>query len=180
MTRLFAVIENEDVGFSHPAAFYAPTGANRLVAGVPKSDPKVLAQLTESMPGPFSLLYVLHTPRSEGLPGRYQSPELDLVGVQRFLNEFRALLMSDGRYDLWVHCVSSGGTLVWDRHDLIYAYGDLIQYRGVLDREGYVPGELNIPSPHSHHYKAENDPEAARLLSIFPWVRTDLRKEDEQ
>lgn len=73
-----------------------------------------------------------------------------------------------------------GATLVWDRHDLLYAYGDLEAYLACLQKMGFVEGDVVIPSPHEHHYQMEFDAQAAEVLRSFEWTRTPLRLEDEQ
>ncbi len=180
MTKLYALIENEDVGFSQPANYEVLKRGDCIVAGVPESDPAVLLAFVKELPGPFSLLYVLHTPRGEGKPGRYQSPELTHDDVEAFLLEFRELLMTDGRYDLWVRCFESESTLVWDRHDFLYAYGNVLNFRVILSQLKYTVGRLWIPSPHSHHYLPENDDQAKCVLQKFSWVRSELHERDKQ
>jgi hypothetical protein len=65
--------------------------------------------------------------------------------------EFAEFLTEDGRHDLWLHSPRTDATLVWDRHDLIYAYGPLEQFRAVpkesLLREGQVDGpQIRTPT----------------------------------
>ena len=183
MNRLGIILEEKEVPFLHSRAYKVATtssGEVRLVTGVPGSDPEVLGKLVVSLPGPFLLLYVLHTPRGEGLPGRYQSEEMEIQEVAAFLAEYREFLMSDCRYDLWVRCIGSQSTLVWDRHDFIYGYGEIGSYVEALNRLGFSEGEVETVGTHVHHYRAENDLAAGVLLKSQNWVRTDLRPSDEQ
>jgi hypothetical protein len=136
--------------------------------------------LAEVMTEPFSVLYVLHTPRGEGEPGRYQSEEISRTQLGRFLVRFERFLAGDARHDIWVRSVSSGDLVVWTRHNDIYAYGDLRQFMQRLQELGFNdqrPPKLGV---HMHHYRQELDSEAAELLSVFDWYRTPLRAEDEQ
>jgi len=51
-------------------------GAERLFGCIPSGDPSVFSKVVQSLAPPYSLLYVLHTPRGEAEAGRYQSEEL--------------------------------------------------------------------------------------------------------
>jgi hypothetical protein len=103
------------VAYSHPATFELD---GRILAGVPDSDPRVLASLMGVLQEPLRLLYVLHTPRGEAAAGRYESPDLSMEEARDFMSRFAEFMSSDGRFDLWVHSMTDNATLVWDRHDL--------------------------------------------------------------
>lgn len=126
------------------------------------------------------MLYVLHTPRGEGRPGRYQSPQLTLNEVAEFLEEFGDFLGRDARCDFWLHCFGSDATLVWERHNLLYAYGPLTTFEATLKDHGFSIGAPTVPSPHAHHYHPAHDAIAGRLLARWPWQWSALRPEDEQ
>jgi hypothetical protein len=168
---------------SHAAIFTietTTTGTPRLLAGFPDGKSSVLSRLVECLAPPFYILYVLHTPRGEGDPGRYQSPLLDLNDVQSFISRFSAFFTGDARFDLWVHSPASGGTIVWDRHNLIYGYGPTERYCDALESIGFAEGAPTVPVPHAHNYRPEFDDDAKALLSIFSWQFSELRPEDEQ
>jgi hypothetical protein len=152
----------------------------RLVAGVPDGDSSVLLKLAECLAPPFFVLYVLHTPRGEGEAGRYQSPELDLAPLKALISRFSAFLAADARFDLWIHSPQSNGTLVWDRHNLIYGYGPTKAFSEALSALGFSEGMPIVPGPHRHHYREEFDDEASALLSEFRWQYSPLRPEDQQ
>ena len=155
-------------------------GGERLVAGVPSGDSAIFASLVTTVQPPYFLLYILHTPRGEGEPGRYQSPEIGLDDFQRFLQGFSAFLAGDSRFDLWAHSSTDEATIVWDRHNLLYAYGPLDKFEGALRNAGFEDGEPTLAFAHRHYYRAEFDKQAAELLAAFDWHRTPLRPEDEQ
>jgi hypothetical protein len=156
------------------------SGPARLLAGNPKGDSQILSDLAGCMAGPYLMLYVLHTPRGEGQPGRYQSPELSQGELNGFLSDFSTFLAGDARYDLWVHSPSTGGTIVWDRHNLLYGYGPLESFVERLTKLGFIPGTPGIPSPHTHYYRQELDSEAKRFLAALQWTYSPLHPEDEQ
>ncbi len=155
-------------------------GAGPLVAGVPGGDAQVFERLVASLEAPYFLLYVLHTPRGEGKHGRYQSPELSLAEVRTFLEQFRPFLAADGRFDLWAHSPAEQATVVWDRHDQLFAYGPLERFASELRALGFRPGTVAVPDPHQHHYRPECDALAKELLGAYTWHVTPLRPEDKQ
>ena len=125
MHRLGKDIDGESVAHSHLARFeLIATGSTpRILGAVPNSDPSVLGALADCMAAPFHLLYVLHTSRGEGELGRYQSPEISRQQLDDFLIKFAPFLSQDGRFDLWLYSPAAAATVVWDRHDQLFAYG---------------------------------------------------------
>lgn len=159
----------------------AAAGTSRLVVGVPHGNAEIVKSLVSSLEPPYFLLYVLHTPRGEGKPGRYQSPGLSREQLYEFISEFGPFLSGDARFDLWARSPSENATVVWDRHNLLFAYGPLDRYTAVLHSLGFVQGTApKVPEPHAHHYRHELDEDARKLLSVFEWSWSPLRPEDEQ
>lgn len=140
----------------------------------------MLLKLIECLTPPFFVLYVLHTPRGEGDPGRYQSPQLELGDLRAFISRFASFFAGDARFDLWVHSPSAKGTIVWDRHNLIYGYGPVGCFGRALGSIGFSEGKPSVPGPHMHHYRKELDPDGTAILSAFLWQHSPLRPEDEQ
>lgn len=152
----------------------------RLVAGVPGGDVSVMLKLIECLTPPFLVLYVLHTPRGEGDPGRYQSPPIEPGELQTFISRFSSYFAGDARFDIWIHSSTAKGTLIWDRHNLIYGYGPIERFNRSLSGIGFSEGKPNVPEPHMHHYRQELDAEATAMLSAFSWQYSPLHPEDEQ
>lgn len=168
---------------SHRRVFHLPEAVDaspRIIAGVPDSDPEVMLRLARTLEGPLILLYVLHTSRGEAETGRYQSPDLDRAELEGFFDEFWQFLSTDARFDLWVHAPDASATLVWDRHDLLHAYGPLDRFAAELEALGFEPGQPEVPAHHAHHYHAEQDALAKRLIARFDWRCSPLRPEDVQ
>jgi hypothetical protein len=183
MYRLGHIVEEQGVEHSHPPVFRLPAvGAKnqRILAGVPGSDPDIFLRLAACLKEPLFLLYVLHTCRGEADLGRYQSPELTFQDIRSFIDEFKPFLIADGRFDLWVYSQEQNATVVWDRHNLIHAYGPLDCYASQLRVLGFTTGIPTIPSPHTHHYRPELDGLAQQLIARFSWAYSPLRPEDEQ
>jgi hypothetical protein len=127
------------------------------------------------------LLFVLHTPRGVGEPGRYESPLLEASEVRTFLARFGPYLAGDGRHELWAYSPSQGAQVVWDRHDRLFGYGPVDDFATTLRALGYSTGEEPaIPVPHEHHYHAAFDADAAALLAWCDWHRKPLQPVDEQ
>jgi len=179
LQKLHHIVEDESLPYSHPAV-YRLTAGQRIVAGVPGGDAEVFITLIDRLDGPFHLLYVLHTPRGEAEPGRYQSPRIDKPDTVRWLRRFADYLRADSRFDLWAHSPDNDATLVWDRHDRLFAYGPLERFEASLRGRGFVEGDAIIPSPHEHHYRRVCDAEALALLASQDWSWSPLRPEDEQ
>jgi len=182
MHKLSHLVAGNWVPHSHGALYLvAPAGeGERIVAGVPGGDPTPFTQLVSGLEPPYFLLYVLHTPRGEGEAGRYQSPPVTLPQFQDFMRRFGGYLSSDARFDLWAHSPAEQATVVWDRHNQLFAYGPLARYAAALDVLGFAPGDASISFAHQHHFRPEFDADASALLASFDWVHSALQPEDEQ
>jgi hypothetical protein len=156
------------------------SGKDRLTIALPRDATGAFRELAELMHEPFFVLYILHTPRGEGEPGRYQSEEITSAQLSVFLDQYERFFACDARHDLWVKSLNSEDLVVWDRHNDIFAYGDIERFAQRLGKLGFVQETLPPLGDHQHHYRPEFDAEAAAVLNAFDWYRTPLRPEDEQ
>jgi hypothetical protein len=177
--KMHHFIDDTSVAHSHPAVYRMETG-RRLVAGIPGGDADILKTLIVQIEGPFFLLFVLHTPRGEADAGRYQSPPIDTAVLSQWINRFSDFLRADARFDLWVHSAAENATLVWDRHNLLFAYGPIDRFEMSLLELGFVEGDAVVPTPHEHHYRPKCDEDSKALLASFDWSWSPLKPEDEQ
>jgi hypothetical protein len=152
----------------------------RVTGGVPGGDAWVFETLVTCLSEPFFVLYILHTPRGEANPGRYQSPELTLNDFRAFMGKYREFLASDARFDIWAHSPHDHATVVWDRHNKFFAYGPLQHFVSQLRALGFDEGGIKPLGAHQHHYRAELDSLAMLLISEYQWSYSPLRPEDEQ
>lgn len=182
MRKLSYATEEGWLPYSHRPIFSvsSPHGRERLLAGMPGDDPTPFVRLVECLEPPYQLLYVLHTPRGEGRAGRYQSGEVGPEQFNRFVARFASFLTGDARFDLWAHSAADEATVVWDRHDQLFAYGPMERYASVLRALGFSDGDASVSFAHQHHYRQEFDADAAALLNHFSWIHSLLHEADEQ
>lgn len=185
MSKLSYCLGGEWIEHSYAPAFsVAETagGRDRLTAGVPPDGTIAFERLILALRAPYMLLYVLHTPRGEADAGRYQSPELSAVQLREFLQRFGPFLLADARFDLWAYSPAERATVVWDRHNQLFAYGPLTRFAEELSSLGFAEREWPsvVSVPHQHHYRSEYDGDARALLSWCEWTYSPLRPEDEQ
>ena len=151
----------------------------RLCVGASSDGTTLLRELTLTLTEPFLLLYVLVVPRGQSDAGRYQSAELSRSELDAFIEQFGTFWDSDGRHNIWIRS-SDGGLLVYDRHNLIFAYGPLQRFESRLHELGYVStGSLSLDFIHQHSYHQEFDDLERELTRRFAENRSDLRAGDE-
>jgi hypothetical protein len=142
---------------------------------------RMLLKLSECLMPPFYCLYVLVVGRTESEPGRYQSPVLasreELVD---FLLDYQSLFESDGRHHLWISVPDGYATLVYDKHNLIYAYGAKDEFIEMLQAMDYIQEDFEIPFPHGHNYLSESDARVEDLLHYWEWQHFPLQETDEE
>jgi len=156
-------------------------GRSRLTIGFDTAQDACVAALAAQLSGPFQLLYVLHTTRTGARLGRYESPELTADFVQEVVRRFGRFLAQDARHDFWIRSHDDDGTLVLDRHNIIYAYGPVGRFETALLNIGaHRAGLPRIPDPHVHYYHEEWDATEHEILTTLDWVRTPLRDVDVQ
>ena len=179
-------VDGAERRYTAPAVFQTQvmaSGRQRILLAVPLAMPSLFNDLVALLPPPLYVMYVLHTPRGEGEPGRYQSTELPADEVHSFLARFGAYFAADARHDIWVYSPTAKRTIIWDRHNELFAEGEpLGDIVATLNALGFGGGAVDrIASyDHIHHYRSEFDEDAAEVLRAFDWHRTPLRPEDEQ
>jgi hypothetical protein len=154
---------------------------NRFIIGPNRGHIDLMLSLAKTWDGSFFILYILLTPDSERRkPGRYQCPyPLSEKDLRIFCDKFRGFLEGDGRHHFWIASIENRGMLIYDQHDIIYAYGNLEMYKSILLQADYTERPVNIPSPHTHHFWPENHEQGEALLEYFEWVYSPLHPYDE-
>jgi len=157
------------------------TGPERLVIAPSNEQIQLMIELSRIMAEPFWLLYVLTVPREQNEAGRYQSASpASRKDAESFLSRFKEFFEADGRHNVWLKSTSDFDLLIYDKHNIIYAYGQLDSFEDLLSRRGMKRVEdLRFPSPHIHNYAPEFDAEQSALLSYGEWKHSPLRDSDE-
>jgi len=141
---------------------------------------RLLLEFARYLSGPFAVLYLLPEPHGAHRPGRYQSPfPLGRRKVVEFCERFESFLGRDGRHAVWIMTGDCAERLIYDRHEMIFAYGPLEEFERTLAVAGYTPAKIKIPLLRNHHGQADLDPELDRLLDWWPWIRCPLWPGDE-
>ena len=156
------------------------SGQRRLRIAVSDGGSQILRALSRSLKEPFFLLYVLVIFRGGGERGRYQSHELSHDEREAMFARFSEFWDSDGRNSVWLRSQTDDATLVYDRHNLIYAYGALDRFELILETLGYAATPtVPLTFEHQHCYYAEFDHLEQELTTTFADGRTDLHPGDE-
>jgi hypothetical protein len=136
--------------------------------------------LSRGFTEPFFFLYVLVIYRGGGETGRYQSDELSREELDNLFARYGEFWDRDGRHSIWLRSQQDDGTLVYDRHNLIYAYGPIERFKLVLESVGYTKTpEVSLGFEHKHCYYPEFDVFEQELTTKFADRKTDLQQGDE-
>ena len=162
--------------------FRQPTSSGeRLVIGPSSEHIEVMLAVARTWAAQqFYVLYVLLVSRNGAEPGRYQSPLIEsFEDLQVFFYTHESFLESDARHHIWIGSPSNDVLLVYDQHNVIFAYGDLDGCERILASRGFKQDKFWFPSPHAHSYEPTNDRQEEALLRYFPWHHSPLQKGDE-
>lgn len=153
---------------------------SRLIIAPDGNHIEIIKRLTEKMPAPFGILYLLLVPRGgESKEGRYQCPNpVSNREVRLFLDEFKDYFEQDGRHTIWIQCLTSNELVVYDKHNVIYAYGNIESYKTEMKFLKLEKGSIHIPVPHAHHYHPEFDKDEQKIISYWNWKRFPLQESD--
>jgi hypothetical protein len=179
----FGVIENgteREHAYGNVWEIESTTGPKRMVIAPSSGHIELLQSLAAGWNDGYFLLYVLLVSCRGNRPGRYQSPgPLTAADVRAFCGEYGAYLETDGRHHFWIGSPTDQGTLVYDQHNVIFAYGDLASYERIATGRGLVQGHVRFPAPHTHQYNEGNDEREDAILSHWEWRWCALQDNDE-
>jgi hypothetical protein len=180
--KLGTLREGEDVAWN-----YSPSYARQVVGGVerlviaPGTAPvELLRELLPLLPEPIWVLYVLITPRCDAPAGRYQSATPHTrAEVLALLDRFGEFFAADGRHNLWL-AAPPAGQLVFDRHEVIYAYGPIAEFVARMKEKDFAEVEMiRVPVPHSHHFHEVLDADEKAVLAHWEWIPSELQETDD-
>ena len=175
-------IENLVDPYHHPNTWTREqTGrVERLIIAPSSHHIDLMMRLLDCMQGPFGILYVLTVSRRDHDQGRYQSKQpFEKPILLSFLEEFREYFEQDGRHHLWAFGIGDKSQIVYDKHNIIFAYGPLDDFEHVLGQEGLTRDNFDYPAPHVHLYHEEFDDAEDRILSEFEWKLFPLQEQDD-
>jgi hypothetical protein len=153
---------------------------SRLAIGAKDKQIPLMLEIIKSWHGPFGVLYVLVTSRLGHELGRYQIPEpCSFDDLELFAYTFQEYFEQDGRHHLWFTDMPSRSQLVYDNHDIIYAYGNIEWYCQFLDARGFSRQDVRIANPHSHLYNQEFDRCEDEILKYWNWKHFPLQEHDD-
>lgn len=182
MFKIGTVYGVEDTEFQYDDIYQVqkfPTWS-RVAIGANNQQIPLILEIAKSWQGPFGVLYVLVTPRLGHQPGRYQNPEpCDFDAIELFAYTFQEYFERDGRHHLWLMDLPSNSQLVYDNHDIIYAYGDVERYTQFLDKKGFSRKDVRIACPHSHYFNQELDSYEDEIMKYWDWKYFPLQKQDD-
>jgi hypothetical protein len=170
-----------DEPYVHPNSWAKEktSGPDRLVIAPRSNQVELILKLASRLAEQLLLLYVLVVPREGSTPGRNQSEPISLEKLDSFLRQYLSFFEGDARHNIWIRS-SDNGMLVFDRHNVIYAYGPLDKFTSTLVASGLTEIEnIRFPAPHTHHYQAEFDDSERLILEEQSWIRSPLCQGDE-
>jgi len=151
----------------------------RLIIGTSSNQVDQILKLAETIEPPFYILYVLIINRLGHQEGRYLSPPIQTrQELEYFLTEYRAYFETDGRHSIWVGALDNSAKLIYDQHNVIFAYGMIENYLAVLKTFGFRSKKFTLPKPHSHSYHSDNDKYEDKILEHWDWEYNPLEESD--
>jgi len=130
----------------------------------------------------YSILYILVVPRCDNKEGRYEiEKSIKWTELKAFCDKYKNFLQKDGRHNFWIVNHNTGDLIVYDRHNVLYVYENLIYKMKILEDHGYKNvKKIFFPHPHSHHYNEENDKFENDLIKTNKWIFSPLQEGDEE
>lgn len=151
---------------------------SRVIIAPDEQQIPLMLDIAKRWEGPYGIFYVLKLSRLGHTAARYQSPEpCSFDNLELFASTFQEYFEGDGRHHLWFIDVPTGAQLVYDNHDLIYAYGNDGDIISFLESKGFSAGDPQIPCPHEHRYNQEFDSSEDEIMKYFEWKKFPLQEE---
>lgn len=182
LTKFEAQDGDDWLRYRYPAVFLREktTSTERLKIAASDSGARLMLRLAGILRDPFAILYVLLVARGGSGAGRYQSPWLSREELAEVCERHADFWEQDGRHHVWLYSATDQATLVYDQHDVIYAYGPLDEFVALLGAEGFTEADaLDFPAPHGHLYHAEFDAMEREIASSDGWEHSPLQDGDE-
>ena len=180
MAKLSELNSEEDFQYGNVFTVESGNGWSRLKIGPNGNYIQLLDHLSEKWSTPeYYLLYVSLVSHTGKNPGRYESPILSKDDLDVFLYSHKDFLEKFGGQHLWIGHPENNDLLIYDQHNVIFAYGNIVGYKDVLTVEKFSEGSFSIPCPHSHSYEPSLTLHEGDLFAHFNWVYSELRDGDD-
>ena len=144
----------------------------RLIISPPDEHIKLMLDLIKGDENDeFSLKYILLVSRCKNDEGRYETENcISWETVNEFCDKYVDYLQTDGRHNFWIINETKRDLIVYDQHNVLYTYGDLMWQLKIVDNNGYKNAkDICFPEPHGHHYHEENDNFEKDILKSYKW-----------
>ena len=156
------------------------TGPAQLVIAPAMNHIDLMIELARALPEPFCILYVLKVSRTGAVAGRYQSPvPLDRPVAESFLLEYKDFFENDGRHHVWLLARPDFHGIIYDNHNVLYAYGQIEKFCDILLAKGLSEGKVKFPVPHRHCYNPEYDDMEEQVFAHWEWTKFPLQEGDD-
>lgn len=149
----------------------------RIVVWPTSNAISVILDILKEFPAPYIIQYYLKTSKCNNKEWIYKSPELDYQQLSEFATKYKIFFESDGRHELCFCSKDTQGKLVYDADNLLFLYGDICFYLGILKRLGFEEYDKPIihPDPHAHMYEDEYDDFEIKVIKHFDWINKPVR-----
>ncbi|MFB6366573.1 hypothetical protein ACFCP7_21375 [Paenibacillus elgii] len=141
----------------------------------------VICELLKITKEKYEVFYILRSSRCNNEEARYKMEAVDLKTITEFLEKFGTYLEYDSRHRIVIRSSDERLTyFVFDEENIILAYGNVEEFKLLLNRLGFdeYNKPLIYPEPHMHLYQEELDKYEDKVLSYFPWVKSKLTEVD--
>jgi len=129
--------------------------------------------------GHFGILYVLAVPGTGIKPGRYQvSNPCNKSEVIHFIKKYKDYFENDARHSIWFINLETRDQIIYDKHELLYIYGNLDKVKILLEKKGFKESRISIPEPHVHSYNPKYDIFEDKIMNYWDWKWLPLEKDD--
>ncbi len=140
----------------------------------------LIRECLEIMPEPFNVMYLLIRSMNNIEGGRYCTDKpMSLTELNAFLDKFGEFLEGCGRHHIWFISDDPDTFLVYDHHNMIFAYGQQESFLNLLRSKNYKEHEPTIPFPHYHGFNDTFGLDERDVLASREWVRYDLEPDDD-
>lgn len=149
------------------------SGVKRILISTAQDPLELMSRLLEFYASPYRFSYFIVSSTDGTQASKYELSNLTAEELKAILNQFSEFFRTDARHHLWIHA-TGGGTLIYDEHDWIYAYGSQAEIANFLTQQGFEEKQPEIPFPHLHNEPRENDLRMQELLAAFDWKKSNV------